>query len=54
VVIPIHDENPLRRLPLVTWGLIAINVGVFLTEPGVSHIGLHATQTVRQACQQAA
>lgn len=54
MVIPIHDENPLRRLPLVTWGLIAVNVGVFLTEPGVSHIGLHATQTVRQACQQAA
>jgi membrane associated rhomboid family serine protease len=27
---------------------------VFLTEPGVSHIGLHATETVRQACTQAA
>jgi membrane associated rhomboid family serine protease len=54
VVIPIHDENPLRRLPIVTWSLIAVNVGVFLTEPGVSHIGLHATETVRQACTQAA
>jgi membrane associated rhomboid family serine protease len=54
VVIPIHDENPLRRMPVVTWALIAVNVGVFLTEPGVSHIGLHATETVRQACTQAA
>jgi membrane associated rhomboid family serine protease len=54
VVIPIHDENPLRRRPIVTWSLIAINVGVFLTEPGVSHIGLHASETVRQACTQSA
>jgi membrane associated rhomboid family serine protease len=54
VVIPLHDENPLRRTPIVTWSLIAVNVAVFLTEPGVSHIGLHATETVRQACTQAA
>jgi membrane associated rhomboid family serine protease len=54
VVIPIHDQNPLRRRPIVTWSLIAINVGVFLTEPGVSHIGLHATQTLHQACVQSA
>jgi membrane associated rhomboid family serine protease len=54
VVIPIHDENPLRRMPIVTWSLIAVNVAVFLTEPGVSHIGLHTTETVKQACSQAA
>jgi membrane associated rhomboid family serine protease len=54
VVIPIHDENPLRRTPVVTWSLIAINVAVFLTEPGVTHIGLHASETVRQACAQSA
>jgi membrane associated rhomboid family serine protease len=54
VVIPIHDENPLLRTPIVTWSLIAVNVAVFLTEPGVSHLGLHATETVRQACTQAA
>ena len=55
MVIPIHDENPLRRTPVITWGLIAINVGVFLTEPGgITHIGLHASQTIRQACEQAA
>lgn len=54
MVIPIHDENPLRRRPVVTWSLIAINVAVFLTEPAVAHFGLHATQTVAQACRQAA
>jgi membrane associated rhomboid family serine protease len=55
VVIPIHDENPLRRRPIVTWSLIAVNVAVFLTEPGgITHVALHATDTVRQACDQAA
>ena len=55
MVIPIHDENPLRRLPVVTWSLIAVNIAVFLTEPGsITHVGLHATETVRQACTQAA
>jgi membrane associated rhomboid family serine protease len=53
VVIPIHDENPLRRMPVVTWGLIAANVLVFLTEPSaVTHVGLHATQTAADVCQQ--
>jgi membrane associated rhomboid family serine protease len=55
VVIPIHDENPLRRMPIITWSLIAANVVVFLTEPGsVTHIALHATDTVKQVCTQAA
>jgi membrane associated rhomboid family serine protease len=54
VVIPIHDQNPLRRKPIVTWGLIGINVVVFLTEPGVTHIGVNASETVRQVCHQLA
>lgn len=55
MVIPIHDENPLRRKPIVTWSLIAANIAVFLTEPsGVTHLGLHAAQTVKQVCDQAA
>jgi membrane associated rhomboid family serine protease len=33
VVIPIHDANPVRRVPVVTYLLILLNVGVFLTEP---------------------
>jgi len=54
VVIPIHDQNPLRRRPYVTWGLIAINLAVFLTEPGVTHIGSAAAQTVGDVCKQLA
>lgn len=32
--VPLHDENTLKsiRLPLITWGLIAINIAVFLLE----------------------
>jgi membrane associated rhomboid family serine protease len=33
VVIPIHDTNPVRRVPVVTYLLILLNVAVFLTEP---------------------
>jgi len=33
VVIPIHDINPVRRTPWVTYGLIAINVIVLLLTP---------------------
>jgi membrane associated rhomboid family serine protease len=55
VVIPIHDQNPLRRRPYITWSLIAANVAVFLTEPsGITHIGLHAAQSFQQVCGQAA
>jgi membrane associated rhomboid family serine protease len=53
VVIPIHDENPLRRTPIITWALILINVAVFLSEPVVSRIGTHPT-TARQVCQESA
>jgi membrane associated rhomboid family serine protease len=33
VVIPVHDINPLRRTPWVTYGLVAINVVVLLLTP---------------------
>jgi membrane associated rhomboid family serine protease len=36
VVIPVHDRNPVRRPPVVTWALIALNVVVFLVSPVVS------------------
>jgi membrane associated rhomboid family serine protease len=39
MVIPIHDRNPVRRAPVVTYALIAINLGVFLFEP-VHHVQL--------------
>jgi membrane associated rhomboid family serine protease len=50
VVIPIHDENPLRRTPWVTYLLIAANVVVFLLSPAVRETGVQ-TPTQAQACQ---
>jgi membrane associated rhomboid family serine protease len=35
MVIPVHDDNPLRRTPWVTYGLIAANVVVLLLTPGM-------------------
>jgi membrane associated rhomboid family serine protease len=39
VVIPVHDVNPVRRTPWVTYALIAANFVVFLSTPGVSVTG---------------
>ncbi|MFD9098648.1 rhomboid family intramembrane serine protease [Streptomyces collinus] len=36
MVIPVHDVNPVRRTPYVTYALIAVNVLVFLTTPGIA------------------
>ncbi|MET7429464.1 rhomboid family intramembrane serine protease [Streptomyces flaveolus] len=36
MVIPVHDVNPVRRTPWVTYALIAANVLVFLTTPGIA------------------
>lgn len=33
MVIPVHDVNPVRRTPWVTYGLVAINVAVLLLTP---------------------
>ena len=35
MVIPVHDINPLRRTPWVTYALVAINVVVLLLTPGM-------------------
>jgi membrane associated rhomboid family serine protease len=51
VVIPIHDDNPVRRTPIVTYVLIALNFVFFFTEPVVSHIGV-GHETLAQVCQQ--
>ena len=34
MVIPVHDLNPLRRTPWVTYALVAINVVILLLTPG--------------------
>ncbi|MBQ0852741.1 rhomboid family intramembrane serine protease [Streptomyces sp. BH-SS-21] len=36
MVIPVHDVNPARRTPYVTYALIAANFVVFLATPGVA------------------
>jgi rhomboid family protein len=50
VVIPIHDENPLRRVPWVTYLLIAANIVVFLLTPASRTTGVE-TQSAAQLCQ---
>jgi membrane associated rhomboid family serine protease len=38
MVFPLYDDNPFKRakVPYVTWGLILLNVGVFLFELGTT------------------
>ncbi|MFI9644919.1 rhomboid family intramembrane serine protease [Streptomyces sp. NPDC052040] len=36
MVIPVHDVNPVRRTPYVTYALIAANLVVFLLTPGMA------------------
>lgn len=50
MVIPVHDVNPVRRTPVVTYLLIAANVVVFLLTPGT----LAGTSGARQSCEQLA
>ena len=53
MVIPIHDDNPVRRTPIITYVLIALNFVVFFSEPVVSQIGV-GSQTASQVCSQQA
>jgi len=53
VVIPVHDVNPLRRVPWVTYALIAANVLVFLLTPGNSTSVTGAT-SAGERCRQLA
>ena len=53
MVIPIHDANPTRRKPVVTWLLIAVNVVVFFRSPLVS-APLVGETPVARACRQEA
>jgi membrane associated rhomboid family serine protease len=46
MVIPVHDLNPLRRTPWVTYGLIALNVLIFLASPGTLPTGPSTASTV--------
>ena len=52
MVIPIHDENPLRRRPVVTWMIVLLNLALFLAEPIGKVPMANGTQTLASACQQ--
>lgn len=49
-VIPVHDVNPLRRTPWVTYALIAANFAVFLSMPAAAH-SLAGQTSLAQLCQ---
>ncbi|MEU6811990.1 rhomboid family intramembrane serine protease [Streptomyces sp. NPDC046831] len=36
MVIPVHDVNPVRSTPWVTYALLAVNIAVFLFTPGLA------------------
>jgi membrane associated rhomboid family serine protease len=50
VVIPVHDVNPVRRTPLVTYVLIAVNIVVFLLTP-VAAGSVGGGTTLAQTCR---
>jgi len=52
VVLPIHDRNPTRRAPVVTYALIAVNVVAFLLSP-VPQASL-GSATATQSCRDTA
>ena len=53
MVIPIHDKNPTRRTPYVTYLLIALNVAVFLVQP-IARTSVSGDVDLAQACRQEA
>ena len=53
MVLPVHDINPVRRTPWVTYGLVAANVIVLLLTPG-SRSTITGTTTTAQLCSQQA
>lgn len=50
MVIPVHDVNPVRRTPYVTYALIAANILIFLTMPG-GPVSLTGRSGPAQLCQ---
>ncbi len=53
MVLPVHDINPVRRTPWVTYGLVAANVIVLLLTPGSRSTVTGATTTAQLCSQQA-
>jgi membrane associated rhomboid family serine protease len=53
VVIPVHDRNPTRRTPWVTYLLIALNILFFVLSPAVQTSGVGGASTA-ELCRQEA
>jgi len=53
VVVPVHDLNPVRRVPWVTWLLIAVNVVTFLATPASITTGITGS-SLADVCRQEA
>ena len=53
MVLPVHDENPLRRTPWVTYALVAANVIVLLLTPA-SRVSVTGPSAQAQLCSQTA
>ncbi|MEJ3742126.1 rhomboid family intramembrane serine protease [Actinomycetes bacterium KLBMP 9797] len=53
MVIPVHDVNPTRRTPWVTYLLIALNLIVFLLSPAADTSGVQNV-SLAELCQQEA
>ena len=54
VVLPVHDVNPVRRTPIVTYALIAANIVIFLMSPAYTLIGVETSVPAAELCQQQA
>ena len=52
MVLPVHDANPTRRVPVVTYLLILANVVAFLLSPVATHVV--GDTPLRQECRQIA
>lgn len=53
MVLPVHDLNPVRRTPWLTYLLVAVNVVVFLFTPAAANTGVE-TLSLAELCEQEA
>jgi membrane associated rhomboid family serine protease len=53
VVIPVHDVNPARRTPWITYALIAANIVVFVLTPAAATAGVEEVN-LAELCRQEA
>ncbi|MEU9331710.1 rhomboid family intramembrane serine protease [Streptomyces sp. NPDC048290] len=51
MVIPVHDVNPVRRTPWVTYALIVANVVVFLVMPGIAGSVTGGEESLADLCR---